>query len=107
MRYTNAHIDSHLTKEGLTQYMVYRYDDVSIQVAGNGSDYIRLAVLIGLDYIAIYCIPDNHSTLSLEVCRRMKQEMYDTLALDYAHKRGRKPAITIRIISPIDGMSVE
>jgi hypothetical protein len=65
-----------------------------------------MAVLIGIKEINIYALDDG-MMMSVKQGKEMKQDMLDCLGLDYATKRGRKPTISIKVISPIDGSEYE
>lgn len=99
----NAIIDSYISREGYYQQMIYRYDGKAIYLSGDGVSYIRAAILMGIQEINIYALDDN-KMMSVYQAKIMKQDMLDTLSLDYAGKRGKKPVVCVRVISPIDGV---
>jgi hypothetical protein len=100
----NAIIDSYISREGYHQQLIYRYDGKAIYLSGSGESYVRAAILMGIKEICIYALNDG-KMMSVSKAREMKQDMLDCLGLDYATKRGRKPAISIKVISPIGGMT--
>ena len=102
--YTYARIDSHLNREGLHQNLVYSYESNTIYLSGCGDSYARACILMGITDVSIYA---GNGMLSVKQAYQIKQEMLDTLSLDYAKKRGRKPTLNIKVISPIDGTEYE
>lgn len=102
----NAIIDSYVSRDGFFQQMIYRYDNKVIYLSGDGISYIRAAILMGIKEINIYALNDG-KMMSVAAAKGMCKDMLDTLLLDYAGKRGRKPSIQVRVISPIDGSEYE
>lgn len=101
-----AIIQAHINREGFYQFMQIYTNDGYIQLSGNAESYIRACILMGIKDICIY-VSEDHKGLTIDQARTMKQDMLDCFSLDYATKRGRKPTVFIRLISPIDGRDVE
>lgn len=103
---TRIVVDAHLSRDGMYQYMQMYTDNGYVQLSGTSESYLRAAIMMGIHEIAIYVNYDNRG-IDMKLARQMKQDMLDCYALDHANKRGKKPAMIIRIIDPVTGKDVE